>query len=53
MFLIVETRLNIALSNSVTSCFLRNPTHQYIKAMKIILQYLKESKKYNIMYKGE
>lgn len=50
MFLMVETRPNIAFATSIISCFAKNLSHQYIKAIKTILQYLKGSKKQKITY---
>lgn len=45
MFSIVETRPNIAFTTSVTSCFAKNLSHQYIEVIKTILQYLKDLNK--------
>lgn len=50
MFSIVEIRLDIFFTTSVVSWFTKNPDHQYIKAVKTILQYLKSSKKGEITY---
>lgn len=43
MFLIVETRPNIAFATSVTSYFTKNLGHYHTEAVKTILQYLKGS----------
>lgn len=53
MFSIVETRPDIAFAMSVTSCFAKNPGHQYTEAVKTILQYLKGSNKQRITYRGQ
>ncbi len=45
MFLMVETRPDIAFAASLISCFARNLSHLYIEAVKTILKYLKRSKK--------
>lgn len=37
MFLMLETKPDIAFVNFITSCFAKNPDHQYIEAVKIIL----------------
>lgn len=46
-------RPDIAFATSVTSRFANNPSYQYIKKVKIILQYLKDSKKREITYNGQ
>lgn len=50
IFLMVETRLNIAFATFVASYFAKNPDHQYTKAVKTILQYLKGLNKQIITY---
>lgn len=41
MFLIIETKFNIVFAIFVASYFAKNLGYQYLKAIKIILQYLK------------
>lgn len=53
MFLVVETRPDIAFATSVASCFAKNPGHQHMEAVKTILQYLKGSKDRGITYGGQ
>lgn len=53
IFLIVETRPNIAFVTSVVSQFAKNPLHQYTEAVKTILQYLKTTRDTGIPYEGE
>lgn len=43
MFLMVETRPNIAFATFVASRFAKSPNHQHIEAVKTLLQYLKRS----------
>ena len=52
MFSIIETRPDIAFAISVVSIFAKNLFHQHIKAIKIILHYLKGSKDRSIIYGG-
>lgn len=49
----VEIKPEIAFVTSVASCFAKNPSHQYIKDVKIILKYLKDSNKQKITYSGQ
>lgn len=53
MFLMVETRPNIAFATSLVSCFAKNPSHQYTKAAKTILKYLKGLKNQRITDEGK
>ena len=53
IFLMMETRSNIAFSTSVASHFSKNPSHQYTEVVKTILRYLKESREHDITYGGE
>lgn len=53
IFSIVETRPDIAFDTSVTSHFVKNPGHQYTKAVKTILQYLNGLNKWGIIYGGQ
>lgn len=53
MFSMIETRLDIAFATSVASWFAINPSHQYTKMVKTILQYLKGSRKQKIIYSGQ
>lgn len=52
MFSIVETRPDITFATSVVVWFTKNPSHQYTKVVKIILQYLKSSKEQGITLGG-
>lgn len=52
MFSIVETRPDITFATSVVAWFTKNPGHQYIKVVKIVLQYLKSSKLREITFGG-
>lgn len=45
IFLVVERRSDIAFATLIVVRFAKNPGHQHTKAVKIILQYLKSSKK--------
>ena len=49
MFSIIKTRQDIVFVNSVTSHFEKNSSHKFIKAIKIMLQYLKSLKKHKII----
>lgn len=53
MFFIVEIRPDIVFAISITSCFVKNLEHQYNKAVKTILRYLKSSKEQGIIYSGQ
>ena len=53
IFSMVQTRPNIACATSVASCFVKNPGHQHIEAVKTILQYLKGLNKQRITYSGQ
>lgn len=44
MFSIMELKPDIAFTTSVISRFVKNPSHIYIKSVKTILKYLKETK---------
>ena len=50
MFLMVETRPDIAFAISTVSRFSKNPSHQHTKAVKIIFRYLKDTDKRGITY---
>lgn len=50
IFLIVESRPDIAFIMSIISCFAKNPTSCHIKVVKTILQYLKSTKTIEIIY---
>lgn len=58
MFSMIETRPDIAFATlvasqftkNVASQFTKNPSHQHIKVVKTIFQYLKGSKKQKITY---
>lgn len=52
MFFMIETRLDIAFTTSVTSRYTKNLNHFYIEVKKIILRYLKGSKDQDIVYRG-
>lgn len=45
IFCILETRLDIVFDISIASWFAKNSGYQYRKGMKLILQYLKSSRK--------
>lgn len=53
MFSIVETKPDIAFSIAVIIYFTKNLNHLYFKTIKNILQYLKESINYEIIYGRE
>lgn len=53
IFFIVETRPNITFATSIASCFAKNFSHQQIKVVKIIPQYLKSSKNRGITYRSQ
>lgn len=53
MFLMVKTRPDIVFAISLVSRFAKNLSHQYTKAVKTILKYLKGSKEREITYKGK
>lgn len=50
IFYIVEIRPNIAFFIEIITCFARNPSHAYIKAVKTIFQYFKSFIDYIITY---
>ena len=52
MFSMVETRPDIAFTTLTVSRFAKNPSHQHIEAIKIILRYLKGSRDRGITYGG-
>ena len=52
MFFMVKTRPNISFANLITSRFVKNLGHQYIKAVKTIFHYLKGLKDQEIIYGG-
>lgn len=53
MFLMVEIRFDIAFVTSIVSCFAKNPSYYYNKAVKIIFCYLKATRSTEITYGGE
>lgn len=53
IFSMVETRPDIAYTTSLMSCFIKNPSHQHIKAVKTIFQYFKRSRNRGITYAGD
>lgn len=53
IFLIIKTKVDITFTILTTSHFIKNLSHQYTKAIKIILRYIKGLKKQNITYKGQ
>ena len=53
IFLIVETKLDIALTTFLASCFTKNLSYQYTKILKTIFCYLKSLKKQKIIYNGQ
>ena len=50
IFLIVKIRPDIAFTTLVAAWFAKNLSHQYIKIVKIILQYLKSSREQGITF---
>lgn len=50
IFLIVETRLDIAFTTSITGHFAKNPRYLHTKVVKTIPQYLKIFKECGITY---
>ena len=52
MYLTVYTRPDIVYTVSVLSRFLSNPSPQHLKAADRILQYLKGTKHFGIVYRG-
>lgn len=50
MFLIVNTRPDITFATSIVSCFVKNPSRQYTKAVKTIMRYLKATRTVGITY---
>lgn len=50
MFSMLKTRLDVIFATSIAPGFPKNSGHQYIKAVKTILQYFKESKNLGIIY---
>lgn len=50
IFSIVKARPDIVFTTFIASYFAKNPSCQYTKAVKIILQYLKSLKKREITY---
>ncbi len=50
MFLMIETRPDIAFATSVASRFIKNPSQPQIEAIKTILKYLKGTKDRGIVY---
>lgn len=52
IFSMIKTRPNIAFLTFITSCFAKNSGYQYIKIVKITLQYLKSSKEQGITYRS-
>lgn len=49
----IETRLDIAFATLIASRFAKDPSYQYTKAVKTILQYLKDSREQGITYDGQ
>ncbi len=50
MFLMIETKLNIAFAILVISRFAKNPSHFHTKAVKTILKYFIGAKNQGIIY---
>lgn len=50
IFSMVDIRPDIAFATLIASCFAKNPSHQYTKVVKIILQYPKGSRNRGITY---
>lgn len=48
-----KTRLDIAFTNLLISCFIKNLSHKYIKIVKILLKYFKSLKNKRISYDKE
>ena len=44
IFLMIEIRPDIVFATLIARCFAKNPSYQYIKAIKSILQYLNRSR---------
>ena len=53
IFLIVETRPDIAFAILISSRYVKNPRHQHTEAVKTILRYIKGSKYRGITYDGQ
>lgn len=53
MFLMVETRPDIAFATSVISCFTKNLSGQHTEVVKTIMRYLKVIKILDITYGEE
>lgn len=53
IFLIIETKPDIAFAISVASFFAQNLGHHYTEAAKTILPYLKDLRKWGITYGGQ
>lgn len=49
----VETRPDIDFAIFVVSYFVKNPSSQYIKAVKMIMRYFKATKMLDIIYNRE
>lgn len=52
MFVMIETRSNIAFVIFMLSRFAKNPTKTHIEAIKRIIRYLKSTKNQGITYEG-
>lgn len=50
IFSIVKIKPDITFTILITSCDVKNPSHQYTKVIKIILKYIKSSKYNKIIY---
>lgn len=53
IFSMVEIKPDIVFATSIVSYFAKIPGHQYIEVVKTILQYLKGSRKWEILYGGQ
>lgn len=53
MLSIVETKPDITFAILVIARFVKNLSHQYSKAVKIVLQYLEDSKEQRITFDGQ
>ena len=53
IFSMWEIRTKIVFTPLIAAQFAKNPGHQYTKAVKIILQYLKGLKERKIMFVGQ
>lgn len=53
IFLMIETRPDIAYAIPVVSYFAKNPSHLHSKVVKIVFRYLKAKRDVGITYKRE